>query len=228
MGRNRSGLFVAVFVVVVIVGGHGCRSNKKTEHQETASPSPSPPGYVGAESCAGCHAQAADAWRSSHHAQAMQPANASTVLGNFRDARFAKDQVGSSFYKKGDKFYVRTDGPDGKLADYPIAYTFGVFPLQQYLVPFPNGRFQSLVLAWDSRTKEQGGQSGSIYIRTKRCLTRIRCIGQGRTRRGTTCVPTVIRPTCVETIIRRTTATPLHGRRSMSRVSPVTDPGRTM
>jgi tetratricopeptide (TPR) repeat protein len=88
----------------------------------------------------------------------MQPANALTVLGNFHDARFAKDKVTSTFYRREDKYYVRTDGPDGKLEDYPITYTFGVLPLQQYLVPFPNGRLQSLVLAWDSRSKEQGGQ----------------------------------------------------------------------
>ena len=53
---------------------------------------------------------------------------------------------------------VRTDGPDGSLQDYEIAYTFGVYPLQQYLIGFPDGRYQALGLAWDSRPKEQGGQ----------------------------------------------------------------------
>ena len=158
MGRKRSGLFVAVLIAVLLGGLYGCRSENKTQKKETASNSLSPPEYVGAERCAGCHVQAAEAWRNSHHAQAMMPANASTVLGDFRDARVAKNQVSSSFYKKDGQFYVRTDGPDGKLADYPLAYTFGVYPLQQYLVPFPNGRFQSLVLAWDSRRKEEQGQ----------------------------------------------------------------------
>ena len=53
---------------------------------------------------------------------------------------------------------VRTDGPDGALHDYAIAYTFGVYPLQQYLIAFPGGRYQALGIAWDSRPKEQGGQ----------------------------------------------------------------------
>jgi Cytochrome c554 and c-prime len=53
---------------------------------------------------------------------------------------------------------VRTDGPDGALHDYPIAYTFGVYPLQQYLIAFPGGRLQALGSAWDSRPKDQGGQ----------------------------------------------------------------------
>ena len=42
--------------------------------------------------------------------------------------------------------------------DYEIAYTFGVYPLQQYLIAFPGGRYQALGIAWDSRPKDQGGQ----------------------------------------------------------------------
>ncbi len=88
----------------------------------------------------------------------MQVANDSTVLGNFNNARFAKDGVTSSFFKKDGKFYVHSDGPDGKPQDFDLAYTFGVHPLQQYLVPFPNGRMQSFAVAWDSRNKEHDGQ----------------------------------------------------------------------
>jgi hypothetical protein len=45
----------------------------------------------------------------------------------------------------------RTDGPDGDLQDDEITHTFGVDPLQQYLIGFPDGRFQMLGLAWDTR-----------------------------------------------------------------------------
>ena len=64
----------------------------------------------------------------------------------------------SRFFRKGDRFMVRTDGPDGKLTDYAIEYTFGVSPLQQYLMEFPGGRLQALSIAWDARPQEQGGQ----------------------------------------------------------------------
>src|SRR5262249_32814367 len=37
-------------------------------------------------------------------------------------------------------------------------YTSGVGPVQQYLVPFPDGRLQALGLAWDARPRAQGGQ----------------------------------------------------------------------
>nr|WP_271584310.1 cytochrome c3 family protein [Bradyrhizobium sp. CCBAU 45389] len=53
---------------------------------------------------------------------------------------------------------VETDGTDGKLATFELKYTFGIDPLQQYLIQFPDGRVQALSIAWDTRPKEQGGQ----------------------------------------------------------------------
>jgi cytochrome c553 len=88
----------------------------------------------------------------------MQPASGETVLGDFDNASLNQFGVTSSFYMKDGKFMVRTEGTDGKLQDYEIKYTFGVEPLQQYLIDFPGGRMQALSLAWDSRTKERGGQ----------------------------------------------------------------------
>lgn len=48
---------------------------------------------------------------------------------------------------------VNTEGPDGELTDYEITYTFGVHPLQQYLIEFPGGRKQCLGVAWDDVDK---------------------------------------------------------------------------
>ena len=114
--------------------------------------------YVGQESCLPCHAGEVQAWRTSHHAKSMQQASDSTVLGNFSDRQFANASVTSKFFKNDDKFYVRTEDSEGKRHDYEISYTFGVDPLQQYLVPISNGRMQSFPVAWDSRTQERGGQ----------------------------------------------------------------------
>jgi Flp pilus assembly protein TadD len=88
----------------------------------------------------------------------MQDATAETVLGDFSGREFVYAGVTSHFFERDGKFVVRTDGPDGELRDYAIAYTFGVFPLQQYLVEFPGGRFQALSLAWDTRPSSEGGQ----------------------------------------------------------------------
>lgn len=127
-------------------------------HAETATAPAAHAEYVGAKVCMHCHKDAFAAWNGSHHSLAMQEANAQTVLGNFNDAKFKYRGVESTFFQRDGKFYVRTDGADGQLADYPVTYTFGITPLQQYLIEFPGGRYQALSIAWDSRVKEQGGQ----------------------------------------------------------------------
>ncbi len=122
------------------------------------APSSTSATYVGAEICKNCHESEFKAWSGSHHQLAMQEATASSVLGDFANTKFKKDGVESTFFKRGDRFMVRTDGPDGKLADYEVAYTFGLYPLQQYLIPFPGGRYQALPIAWDTRPRSAGGQ----------------------------------------------------------------------
>jgi predicted CXXCH cytochrome family protein len=114
--------------------------------------------YVGAATCKQCHEKEFKSWTGSHHQLAMQDANANSVLGDFDNAKFKHYDVESTFFKRDGKFMVRTDGADGKLADFEISYVFGVWPLQQYLIGFPGGRYQTLGIAWDSRTKSEGGQ----------------------------------------------------------------------
>lgn len=118
--------------------------------------------YVGTDTCSSCHAQQHSAWQGSHHDLAMQLASRETVLGNFGtdndQASFTYAGITSHFFTRDGKYFINTDGPDGKLADYQIKYTFGVTPLQQYLVEFPGGRLQAFGIAWDSRAKTSGGQ----------------------------------------------------------------------
>ena len=121
-------------------------------------PAPAAANFVGAAACKSCHEKEYQAWHGSHHRQSMQEATADTVLGDFNNARLRHFNVESTFFQRDGKFMVRTDGPDGKLTDYEIARTFGVWPLQQYLIAFPGGRYQMLGIAWDARTKAEGGQ----------------------------------------------------------------------
>ncbi len=114
--------------------------------------------FVGSAACRDCHQTEYQAWQGSHHDLAMAEAGPDTVLGDFSGVEFSAHGVTSRFYRKDAGYFVRTDGPDGKLAEYPITHTFGWYPLQQYLIPFPGGRLQSLGLAWDSRPADQGGQ----------------------------------------------------------------------
>ncbi|QKP78767.1 tetratricopeptide repeat protein [Methyloligella sp. GL2] len=88
----------------------------------------------------------------------MAHATEETVLGDFDDATFDYYGIKSRFYRKDGKFFVETDGPDGTLQSFEVKYTFGLEPLQQYLIEFPDGRVQSLTIAWDSRPESEGGQ----------------------------------------------------------------------
>jgi len=131
---------------------------RDTSKPTTVTAKPAPATYVGAKSCVQCHARDYDAWKGSHHALAMLKATGESVLGDFNDAEFKYGDVTSRFFKRDGKFMVRTDGPDGKPAEYEIKYTFGWTPLQQYLIEFPGGRLQALGVAWDTRPKADGGQ----------------------------------------------------------------------
>ena len=114
--------------------------------------------YVGSDACVSCHDQETAGWRKSQHHDAMAQASEKTVLGNFNNAKFAYAGLTSTFFKRGGEFFVNTEGRDGKPTAYQVKYTFGVAPLQQYLIEFPDGRLQALSIAWDARPKKEGGQ----------------------------------------------------------------------
>ncbi len=119
---------------------------------------PAAPSWVGAARCAECHPAETAAWRGSHHDRAMQVAGEDTLLGDFDGARFEHFGAVTTFSRHDGRFVVRTEGPDGALHDYEVAYAFGVEPLQQLLIAFPGGRLQALGIAWDSRPAAAGGQ----------------------------------------------------------------------
>ncbi|WP_431281138.1 cytochrome c3 family protein [Humitalea sp. 24SJ18S-53] len=115
-------------------------------------------GFVGTTTCATCHAAEAAAWRGSDHARAMAAATPDNVLGNFSGATITDGRHTATFLRDGDRFVIRTAGPGATVADFAVSETFGVAPLQQYLVLFPDGRRQVLPWAWDSRPADLGGQ----------------------------------------------------------------------
>ena len=139
--------------------GMGCqRAEEKSPVPSTGSAAAEKPAFVGGAACASCHPTQAQAFKGSHHARAMQTASDPTVLGNFDGARFVHGGMTSTFFKRDGKYLVRTEGADGKPGEFEIAYTFGVEPLQQYLMPSAGGRLQALGIAWDSRPRAEGGQ----------------------------------------------------------------------
>jgi len=109
--------------------------------------------HVGSEKCKACHEKAYAGWKGSNHARAMQAAKDGLVQGDFGGATLEHRSKTWRFFRQGEKFMAHAEGPDGQMRDFEIAYTFGVEPLQQYLVAFPGGRLQTLSAAWDTKTK---------------------------------------------------------------------------
>jgi tetratricopeptide (TPR) repeat protein len=144
----RLAALTALGVIVLSIPFYVVREMQRdTAH---VPPGTSAASFVGREQCVDCHDEAYEQWLGSDHDNAMDHANEQTVLGDFNDAEFEHDGVISRFYKKGDAFFAFTEGPGGKMAEFEVRYTFGVEPLQQYLIPFPGGRLQALSVAWDT------------------------------------------------------------------------------
>lgn len=113
-----------------------------------------PADYIGYKNCAACHEKETNEWLGCDHERAMDIASEKTVVGDFNNREFLHNGVPAKMTRQGDRFLMTLDGPDGKLTTYPVKYTFGVRPLQQYLAEFPGGRLQCLPIAWDTKKKE--------------------------------------------------------------------------
>ncbi len=158
LGLGAAALLVLSLVAVRFLGGDD------PPDAGTAALAPQTPAssvqaeFTGSQACAACHAAEYARWQGSQHAVAMQVADEQSVLGDFSGKRLRHYGVTSEFFRRDGRFMVRTDGPDGELDEFEIRHTFGVYPLQQYLVELPGGHVQALSIAWDARAKSDGGQ----------------------------------------------------------------------
>ncbi len=127
-------------------------------------------GFADEKTCSSCHAEQAVAFATSHHARAMAVADEQSVRADFNGTRFEDAGVAADFFRRDDRFFVRTEGPDGRQSDYEVKYTFAYEPLQQYLVDLGGGRLQALDIAWDTRKQTwfwlgegSGAKPGSTF-----------------------------------------------------------------
>ena len=111
-------------------------------------------GYLGDASCKSCHEEAFKSWQGSHHELAMQEVTERTVLGDFDSISASIDGVNYFFFKKEANFFVKIKEVNGSENEYKIAQVFGLTPLQQYLVDFPDGKKQVLRVTWDTLEKK--------------------------------------------------------------------------
>ena len=152
----RFSMFLSI--LLVSCGGTSAPGPDSTKSLPGDTPLGTELEYIGAGTCGDCHPDEANSWQGSHHDLAMEEASDESVLGDFNNTSFSYSGVNSVFSRREGEFWVRTDGPDGELADFKVSYTFGVDPLQQYLIEFPDGRLQALSISWDTRPRSEGGQ----------------------------------------------------------------------
>lgn len=136
----------------------GCQEQKQTPEKPAEPVARVVQTHLGSAVCAECHHEEHALWSGSHHQRAMQEVRDDTVLGDFADASFDYAGTTSRFNVSAANYVVTTDGAHGELADFNVRYTFGVEPLQQYLLEAPGGRLQALSISWDSRGQTDGGQ----------------------------------------------------------------------
>jgi len=133
-GRRRNLLWGGVAVAVIAVAAGLLYFSYTPSHPQIESGAgsiPLPGGearddvpvdaqYIGSSTCASCHDGEAAEWRKSQHHDAMAEASDKSMLGNFNGTKFTYAGTTSTFFKRDGKFFVTTDGRDGKLTDYEI------------------------------------------------------------------------------------------------------------
>ncbi|MCF6308662.1 MAG: tetratricopeptide repeat protein [Flavobacteriaceae bacterium] len=147
MTKNLQASFLVLFSLLIL----SCNSEDKKEKYTKISKTSTQyiDGYVGDKNCVACHQTEVDLWKGSHHDLAMQIADETTVLGDFNNLKMTLDDVEYFFFKKENDFIVKIKEIDTSEKEYKITYTFGVTPLQQYLVDFENGKKQVLRVTWN-------------------------------------------------------------------------------
>jgi tetratricopeptide (TPR) repeat protein/Zn ribbon nucleic-acid-binding protein len=109
--------------------------------------------YLESGNCVSCHTKEHNEWTGSHHDWAMKLPDPSTVLGDFNNAKYEADGVRYFFKRSGENYIISSQENGQDPIEYRISYTFGVTPLQQYLVEFPGGKYQVPRVSWDTEKK---------------------------------------------------------------------------
>lgn len=138
----------------LLLGLKSCNDSESKSEEQTTAKIKTASNFVGSNACKSCHQTEFQKWEGSHHDMAMQEADSTTVLADFNETSIVIHGVKSAFSQKGNDYFVNTQGPDGAYHDYKVAYTFGITPLQQYIVKFPDGAYQCLQTAWDTEKNE--------------------------------------------------------------------------
>ncbi|MCL4410454.1 multiheme c-type cytochrome [Aliidiomarina haloalkalitolerans] len=110
--------------------------------------------WVDETTCQQCHLDQVKEWQGSHHQLAMLQPDTTSVRGPFNGTQFQTVDESFLFFNEAGRYFVETQKRSGTKMVYPVAYTFGWEPLQQYLIETEPGRLQALSVAWDTEREQ--------------------------------------------------------------------------
>jgi len=100
--------------------------------------------FVGSAACSDCHGKESKGWAKSWHARALSPATDAFVVGDFANAHFEGTSSEATMTRHGKDHSMRTAGPAGSQADFPVDWVIGGKRMQDAVTVFPDGRWQVL------------------------------------------------------------------------------------
>ena len=131
------------------------RAQESTEAVGDSSESGAAGGFAGSKTCARCHAGEFSAWQGSHHALAERKLDPELDRAAFEPARKVRHgSIESTVSVQDGRLDVTTLGSGGQSGVFAPERVIGVAPLEQFVVPFPGGRWQVLSLAFDRKRSE--------------------------------------------------------------------------
>jgi tetratricopeptide (TPR) repeat protein len=112
-------------------------------------------GYAGSASCRECHEEAYADWASSNHGLAERQVNLTADQSAFQTTKPMSDDLpDTSVGIRERRLFVATPGLTGRRETNFIERVIGNDPVRQFLVPFPDGRLQTLEASWDIRQRD--------------------------------------------------------------------------
>jgi tetratricopeptide (TPR) repeat protein len=110
--------------------------------------------YAGAAVCAKCHATVHQTWTQSRHSKMVQPANKSSVQGDFTRGEVRLHGALYRLRQRDGIFYMTESTLTGTPQEHRVDYTLGNRRIQHYLTTLPSGRIIVLAPSWDIQRKQ--------------------------------------------------------------------------
>jgi len=147
MGRTS---WIGAAVVVgwaAVVGGAASSSQGQVEPAKND-------GYVGAQACAACHRQIHDTWTSGRHSKMLQPANPSSVKGDFSKGAIALRDGRYKLSARDGAYFITESILTGREQEHRVDFTLGSRRIQHYLTTTEKGWIIVLPPSWDVQRRE--------------------------------------------------------------------------